>query len=182
MADDETPDPTGSAAVRAVAGSTSPSAGATANALAFFMGEEPAPGSEDLVTLRIDFGAPGAPDFRECVFRLLDNEEFVAAAQAAQVSNGGGDQRIDPFVNWSLVFAYACVKPDLAAILADRRARGDLDVTGQPFADTAAIVRSVFRKRTGPLRAVVDRLDAESRTSERGENLVQQVEAGKGSP
>lgn len=181
MSDDNQPDPTGSAAVRAVAGSTAPSSGATANALAFFMGDEPPPGADDLLPLRVDFGKPGAPDFRDCTFRLLDNEEFVAAAQAARVVAGDA-QRIDPFINWSYVFAYACVEPDLGAILTARRARGDVDIDQQPFADTAAIVRSVFRKRTGPLRAVVDLLDAQSRTAEDADTLVQQVQAGKDSP
>lgn len=174
--------PQGRAAVQHIASTTNPSPRAAASALAFFMGDEPPPGSEDVITMNIDFGPPGKPDVRSCVFRPIDNEQFVKAAEVAMVATPDGGSRIDPFVNWSVAFAYACVEPDLAPILEARRARGDVDVDGNPFGDTSAIVRSVFRKRPGPLRAVMNKLEAASRMGEKDDDLVQQIEAGKGSP
>jgi hypothetical protein len=168
-----------------LAGNRTPSPRATANALSYFMGEEPPPGSGDVIAMEVDFGKKGAPDFRSCTFRVLDNEQFVAAADAAIVADpkAPNGQRINPFVNWSYVVAYAAVDPDLGAILQARREAGtDKNPDGTPFEDTSALVRSIFRKRPGVLRAVMNRIDEESRMDEQPDKLVRLIEAGKDSP
>lgn len=183
MPDDPEPDePTGHAAIAHVAASKTPGAQATANALAFFMGDEPPPGRDERIHLEVDFGKPDAPDLRTCVFRPLSNEQFVAAAVAARLPDKDAidGTRIDPFLNWSFAFAYACVDPDLTAVLAARRERADVAIDGQPFTDTASLVRDIFRYRSGSLRAVMDALERESRMQEDGAKLVRQIEAGKG--
>lgn len=179
--DPEPAQPTGARAVEHVAASMNPDAEVTANALAFFMGDEPPPGRDDLIRLAVDFGKPDEPDMRLCVFRPLGHEEFVAASIAARVvdADSQGGKRIDPFLNASFVFAYACVQPDLSVALARRRERGDKQPDGTPFTDTAAVVRDVFRYREGPLQAVSAMLDRESRNSEEADKLVRQIEAGK---
>lgn len=176
-------DPTGARAADVVAGTTNPSPRATANALSYFMGEEAAPGTGDVITMDVDFGKKGSPDFRTCTFRVLDNEEFVTAAELAVVTdlNAPGGQRVNPFVNWSYVVAYAAVDPDLGTILRARREAGtDKNPDGTPFEDSAALVRSIFRKRPGVLRAIMNRIDEESRMDEQPDKLVRLIEAGKG--
>lgn len=178
----ESTEPTGRAAVANVAATKQPSPAAASNALAFFMGDEPPPGSEERISLNVDFGKKGKPDMRSCVFHPLSAEEFVACATAATVKDPDAlaGQRIDPFNNASHIFARACLEPDLGAVLAKRRERGDVGGDGQPIVDTAGVVRDVFRFLPGVVSAVANVIDNHSRMNEDTDELVREIEAGKG--
>lgn len=181
---DDGPDaPTGSDAVREVATSTSPSPQATANATAFFMGDEPPPGKADRIPMLVNFGSPAKPRWANCVFRTLGHEEFVAAANAGLVDdeNAPGGKRLDPFRNWSHVAARAILEPDLGPILRARIERKDEDEEG-PITDTAQLLRGVFRYSEGTLRAIMDKVDERSHMGTEADKLVLEIEAGKDSP
>jgi hypothetical protein len=175
------PAPTGAAAAKAVATSTKPTPEATANALAYFMGDEPPPGRDERIPLQVNFGSPEEARWATCTFRRLSNEEFVAAADASMVTRAGA-RTIDPFVNASFVIAYSMVEPDLGEILQARRQKGDDQTDEGPLTDTAMLVRHVFRWQAGVATAIMDKIDERSRTGEPAKNLVLEVEAGKGSP
>lgn len=178
--DDDDAAPHGPAAAAHVASVTNPSPRASQNALAYFMGEEPPPQSQKRIPLDVNLAGPDDDEaWTTVVLRPLANEEFVAAAKASRMADTGG---IDPFVNASFVFAYACLEPELGGVLAARTERGDAGPDGKPFPDTAAIVRDVFRFIPGVVIAAANKLDDLSRTSEDPDKLVRLIEAGKDSP
>lgn len=168
--------PEGAAAVQHVADSKTPSTRAAANALAYFMGHVPPPGRDDRFPLEVDFGTVEAPNFQRCMFRPLAQEQLVQAEESATVKNDVGViERIDPFVRWSFIFAYACVDPDLGPVLKERIE------AGENFKDTAGLVRDVFRFQPGVLQQTSYKIEERSRMGEDGKQAVREVEAGKGS-
>jgi hypothetical protein len=168
--------PEGADAVRAVAESKQPNTKTAANALAYFMGEAAPPGRDDRFPLAVDFGTLEEPNFQPCKFRPLANEELVKCEEMAAVKNDDGViERIDPFVRWSYIYAYACVAPNLAEALAYRREQK------QEFPDTAALVRDVFRFQPGVLQQVAYKIEERSRLGQDSKQAVREVEAGKGS-
>ena len=173
------PDPEGAAAVKRVAETRDPSNGAKANALAYFMGEAPPPGRDTRFPLWVDFGELGEPNWQQCTFRPLAQEELVKCEEMATHRNDDGViDRIDPFTRWSYIFAYSCIEPHLGEALAARRANGGEDAK---LPDTAALVREVFRWQSGVLQKVVYKIEERSRMGQDSEQAVREVEAGKDS-
>jgi len=166
--------PEGADAVASVAEQTKPSPQVAASALAFFMGDAPAPASAYRLPLEVDFGEPGAPNFQPCVFKALEAEQLTAAEEIARVMKDGVLERIDPFTRWCVLFAYACVEPNLPQALAARQAKGEKVST------TADVVARVFRNQPGVLQAVVYKLEAIARFDTDGQNAVREVAAGNG--
>lgn len=188
--------PTGHDAVAAAAEVKEPSPRVQRNALAFFMGDEPPPGRDHRIPLAVDFGTPEAPNFNQCLFRPLANEELVKCEQLAQVKREDGSiERIDPFTRWSYGFAYACLDPNLAPALAHRQQKLEQQIAQLPdgsdehreavaerarLNDTAGLVREVFRFQPGVLQNVAYKIEERSRLGEDAERSVREVEAGKG--
>lgn len=168
--------PEGRAAMEAAAAQKDPNPRVAANALAYFMGEAPPPGSDKTFPLAVDFGPLGEPNFQPCTFRQLSNEQLVKCEELATVKNDAGQiERIDPFTRWSYIYAYASVEPDLGKALEARRAHGE------NLPDTAAIVREVFRYQPGVLQQVVYKIEERSRLGQDSQQAVREVEAGKDS-
>jgi hypothetical protein len=170
--------PEGADAVAKVAETRKPSAEAKANALAYFMGEAPPPGSKTRIPLDVDFGPLGEPNFQRCIFRTLSREEIVKCEELAVRRDAAGDvEGIDAFVRWAYLFAYACLDPNLGeALVARRAAAGEGN-----FPDTAALVQDVFRFQPGVLQQVVYVIERHSRMGQDSKEAVREVEAGKDS-
>lgn len=190
--------PTGRAAVDATAADREVSGAVQASALAYFMGEEPPPGRDDLIPLDVDFGTRARPNLQPCVFRPLAAEEFDKCEELAQQKNDrtGAVERIDPFVRWSYVYAYACQQPNLGQALEARRghlqrvAAGQLEDAKRTPAeaeaelerignDISGLVREVFRYQPGVLQNVSFTIEKRSRMGDSDDRSVVEVEAGK---
>lgn len=190
--------PTGRAAADAAAQERDVSGAIQANALAYFMGEEPPPGRDDLIPLDVDFGTRAKPNLQACVFRALAAEEFDKCEALAQSKNErtGVVERIDPFVRWSYVFAYACQQPNLGDALERRRAHLQRVAGGQTEDpkrtpaeaeaelvrignDVSGLVREVFRYQPGVLQNASFAIEKRSRMGDEADRSVVEVEAGK---
>lgn len=148
-----------------------------AAALAYYMGEEPPPGSRTRLIRDVDLGTPDAPNFQRHVFKLLGAEEIDKCGELAQERDErtGEIVRIVPFRRWCYVFAYACLEPNLGDALARRRENG----TAGELKDTSGIVAEVFRLQPGVLQNVVAEIEAKSRLGESKDRSLVEVEAGK---
>jgi hypothetical protein len=182
--------PQGDGAINEVGGSREPSLDAQHNALAYFMGDVPAPGKKTRLEREVNFGEPGGPDnFQMCIFRTLANEEIVKCEQEATVRDDNGE-RVVPFSYWSYVFAYSCQSPNHAQALFGRKQKLQAALTANPedgeaeaefrrLTDTAALVREVFRFTSGVIQAVAGEISPLSKVGEDKEKLLREVEAGK---
>lgn len=189
--------PTGLKAVEAAAAGN-PSPAAAMNALAYFMGDEPPPGTDDIITEQMDFGRSDGR-LVEVKMRSLAIEELDRCAHLAAKSIETNPDLADlglSFIRWSYVFAYACIDPNLGeALTARRQAAQELSQDPDPvkasegrdmlkrLTDTASIVREVFRKRGGILQRAVFEVEKKAKLGDHGEGSVSvvEVEAGKAS-
>lgn len=189
---DDNEDITGADAIQAVSADRDPAISTQASALAYFMGEVPPPGRDTRLQREVDFGEVGQPNFQLCTFRILSNEELVKCEQEASVKDAAGVlQRIDPFIRWSFVFAYACQDPSLGQALTARRQQLQATLQATPgdqeaealllrLTDSSALVREVFRFQPGVLQAVANEIEDRSRLGEDRQKSIREVEAGKG--
>lgn len=171
--------PTGDAAVAAVAehGENS-SPEARVNALAFLMGEEPAPntGTGGEFELTLDVGDYGSPKYTTIRFRALRADELDEADELANEVDPvtKRDKGINVYTRACAVMAKAQVDPPLGPIVEQRNAAGG------KFVDSVHLLRQLFARAPGVPMRVEQHIRRRSRTDFDDSRVVREIEAGKG--
>ena len=151
---------------------TSPKA--ATNALAYFMGDEPAPGATDEFTLEVDFGNFGDPRPQEVTFRTLTADEIGQAEdRAIRKDSMGRDQGIDQYTRACWIMARAQIEPAIGPIVQQR------NEAGGKFRDAAHLIHSLFERAPGTVMRIEQVIRRRSRMDVDDVHAVREIEAGK---